>query len=301
MEVTTNKGRVRIPAYLPVTTYGKSDPLDSIIRPFLPRFTDMMMVSYPYAAGLDAEQKLPFFIDSGSFTALFDGSEIIEREDGLATIRRTTEDGVEDIAPEAVLALQEQYAEWGATLDFPIPPSIEDTDEREKRLRLTLANAKWAIGAKTKSTLRIFGVVQGWDEPSYLRCASELLSMGYRDLALGGFVPRTDQRAMLVSIVQNVRAMLPQESLLHVFGMGEATLVKAFYQSGATSVDSYSFVRAAVSGKRWDGVWRVECPSTLERAHSALANLRFASQEAGAGHAPAMTAPEKALPVVADF
>jgi tRNA-guanine family transglycosylase len=301
MQVTTSKGMVRLPGYLPVTTFGTSYPMDGVIRPFLSRFADMLMVSYHYAQQMEGvPQELPMFIDSGGFAVLLQGAQIIEREDGLGFIRRTTEDGIDEITPEKVLALQEQHADWGSTLDFPIPPSIEDADERAKRLRLTLANAQWSLQSKSKDSLRVFGSVQGWDESSYLSCAKSLLSMGFRDLALGGFVPRTSDRALLLSITRGVRALMGSDDLLHIFGMGEATMVRSLYQAGASTVDSSSFARAAASGKRWDGEWGINNPSTLERAHAAIANFRYASTHAGAGHAEVLTEVAKTSALV-DF
>src|SRR5438132_1502016 len=36
-EIVTRRGTIRFPAYIPVTTFGTKYPLDSLIRPYLPR------------------------------------------------------------------------------------------------------------------------------------------------------------------------------------------------------------------------------------------------------------------------
>jgi helicase len=300
VEITTNKGVVRLPAYLPVTTWGNEYPLDSLIRPFMPRFADMLMVSYHYAQEMDAETELPVFIDSGGFALLLEGAELVEREDGLANIRRSVEGDVDVITPEKVLELQHQKAQWGSTLDFPIPPSLDDPVERERRLHWTLMNAQWAIQHSEGTSLRLFGSVQGWDEESYVECAQRLLAMGFKDLAMGGFVPRASRREFLLQVTRRIRSLMASDAVLHAFGMGEPEMVRSLYAAGVSSVDSSSFVRAAASGKRWDGGWSVDQPSGLERAHLAIGNFNYATLEVGAGHANGICIPSKTEELV-DF
>lgn len=279
MNIETSKGQINLPAYLPVSTFGGEYPLDDLIRPFLPRFCDMIMVSFHYAKQMQIDQELPIFIDSGGFAVLLAGSEVMERPDGTGIILQTTEESVTEITPEAVLALQESKGQWGSSLDFPVPPSMTNVDEMSLRIRLTLANAQWAIQNKKCGDLRLFGSVQGWDLASYVDCAKQLLNMGYQDLALGGFVPRASNLELLTSVTRNVRSLMRDGGLLHAFGIGEPRLVSHLFAAGATSIDSSSFVRAAASGKRWDGEWGIENPSGLERAHAAIANLRYAIRE----------------------
>lgn len=284
MPMTTTTPAVRLPAYLPVTTYGSKHPLDRLIRPFLGRFAPMLMVSYHYARQIDEPLALPVFVDSGGFAAMLPDSEVIEDAQGLGHIRRTGEDSEEDVSPQAVLALQLQHAAWGATLDFPVSPALaSDELERERRMRLTLANAAWALRQPRPADFTLFGCVQGWDLPSYVACAQRLLTMGFDHLALGGFVPRLAQREMLRQIVAEVRLLLPAHGMLHVFGVGAPEFAREVFGAGATSVDSSAYVRAAASGKRWDGQpWDTAHPSALERAHAALANLRYGAQASGA-------------------
>jgi tRNA-guanine family transglycosylase len=345
--VTTVCGRaVRLPAYIPVTTYSSEHPTDRLVRPFLPRLADMQMVSFHYAKRMPAgaTAALPTFIDSGGFAALMAGAEILERADGLGVIRRRnlavgvaegvgisvfgTDQGragdsestkiqgyetpsvqrefgaqgaaeapadIEAVTPELVLELQLRRAAWGATLDLPIPPALaSDAAECERRIRLTVANARWALRELRERQradgdgMRLFGAVQGFDMQSYVSCACELVASGFEDLALGGFVPRISQPQMLLEIVRRVREVMDEAAaprqrqlrLLHCFGIGEPSLARAMFERGATSVDSSSFARAAASGKRWDGIeWDTVAPSPLERAHAALANLEFGVRE----------------------
>lgn len=271
MEVITQHGTVRMPSYLPVTTFGDAYPLDDVIRPYLPRLADCLMVSYHYAKQMKSRPNQPLFVDSGGFAVLLPGASIEERADGTAAIRVTTDDTEDYVAPEDVLAFQERVADFGAALDFPIPLAC-DPDEARRRQRLTIANAKWAL-ANRKTTLRLFGCVQGWDVESYVDCARQLLEAGYSDLAIGGLVPRLRDKDLVLAIVQEIAALKP--CLLHAFGIGEPDMARQVIAAGATSVDSSSYVRTAADGRCWDGT-RVDDPSVFERVRLALQNLDLA-------------------------
>lgn len=308
--VETARGSVRFPAYMPVTTFGGTYPVDQLIQPFLPRFADMMMVAYHWAIQMPPRHDavLPVFVDSGGFACLLPGSRIEVRADGTGCIvcvgaqaygdrpgddgavaaeddtqecERVGDDGEDAsesrITPEGVLELQEAVADFGATLDFPIPVHGIDEAERRRRVDLTLANARWAFGREARCA-RMFASVQGWDIASYEACARQMVSMGYRDLAIGGLVPRLKDRAAVKAICSAVKAVAPVGGLLHAFGVGEPDLVRLLFDLGVTSVDSSSYVRSAVSGRRWDGGDVVQDPTPLERAHCALMNLEHASR-----------------------
>jgi len=282
--IKTARGDVLLPAYMPVTTYGSKYPLDSVLQPFLPRFAQMVMVNHLYAREITKSPKLPVFIDSGGFAALFMGSEIVERADGTAKIMAATDaDGQTEVSPESALQVQNRWADFAATLDIPVPPRIEDESERARRMRLTLANAKWACSASRRDGLVMFGSVQGWDIETYAACAGELQRMGYEHFAIGGMVPRSSNLPLLIRITEAVRDRVGAAGMLHVFGIGEPNAVAALFEAGATSVDSSSYVKTAASGYRWDGLATPEQPTRLERAHMALANLEYAMNVSKAG------------------
>lgn len=265
--------------FLPVTTFGGTYPLDNLIRPFLPRFASAIMVSYHYARQAATPLPLPAFVDSGGFAALLPGARVNARDDGTGQITIPTEDGEEIVSPQDVLALQRRFAKYACPLDFPLPAHL-GADERDRRVRLTLANARWLLEQDT-GELVLFGVVQGWDQTSYIDCAAELLGMGYTHLAIGGMVPRLADGDFAEPVVSGVRALQAPDSMLHVFGIGKPDRIRSMLQAGATSTDSSSYVKAAADGVRWDGEATNDDPSPLERAHLALANLRYLNQEIG--------------------
>lgn len=259
--------------FLPVTTFGNAYPLDRLIQPFLPRLVPAVMVSYHFARNMPEGFPLPAFIDSGGFSALLPGARVLETPEGLGVIEREDQEPTELIHPDDVHALQSRLAQWGCPLDFPIPPAITDPEELARRLRLTLANAHYALTLPRPERLTLFGVVVGWDAPSYAQCAGELLAMGYRHLAIGGLVPRLSDLVLLERIVRGVRTLQSNTDALHLFGLGHPERVAQGMAWGATSTDSSSYVQNAARGISWEGEMP-EDPSPLERAQSALRNLR---------------------------
>jgi helicase len=282
--VLTRSGEVGFPAYMPVTTFGGDYPTDRLIQPFLSRWAEITMVSLHHARTLNEKTALPtkaLFIDSGGFACLLDGFDIARRDDGTGCIVKMVDGQVEEtISPEGVLAMQERLADFGATLDFPIPPGVADDRERRRRLDLTLANAKWAIG-KHRGPMVLFGSVQGHCVESYASCAAAMVRIGFQHLAIGGLVPRQRDAVLIEEIVKRIRPLLLRDGLLHVFGLGGPEQVRRLMQLGVTSVDSSSYVQAAASGKRWDGKPCFEAPTALEIAHAAAANLKYANSVLG--------------------
>lgn len=282
MALTTSKGTVRLPAYLPTSAFGPDTALDGLIRPFLSRWADMLVVNCRHASDMDPEQDLAVFIEASGVDMILSDADVIARADGLGVLRQSEDAQIIEFSPEKVLELQERCAQWGSTLGIPMPPDLTDQGERARRRQLTLANAKWAIQAKSRADFKLFGSVQGWDEGSYFGCAQELLDIGFEDLAIGGLNLRTSNHQFLSRVVTGIRSLMGAQGVLHVCGIGEPELVRMLFTQGASSVDSASFARAAACGKRWDGGWPVDSPSPLERAHFAVANLRHAVQMAHA-------------------
>jgi tRNA-guanine family transglycosylase len=239
----TRSGPLALPAFLPVTTIGSRFPLDDLVRPYLPRLSAGLMVSYHYAKQMTRRPDGILFIDSGGFASLFEGSDYIERGD--YTVIRTREG--DEIAPPDVLTLQEKHADIGATVDFLIPPDCP-REEAERRQLLTERNARWALAHRRRSDLRLFASVQAWDADSATATMNTLVSHPFDGFALGGMVPRIKRPEEIIEIVRAIRAA-DRERPLHVFGIGNAALIRTLFSEGVSSVDSSSYVRAAADGK----------------------------------------------------
>ncbi|MFY7915093.1 MAG: tRNA-guanine transglycosylase [Rubrivivax sp.] len=248
----TRRGDIRLPGFFPVTTFGNKYPLDRLIRPYLPRLCQGMLVSHHYAAHLDDNPNdhpgVPLFIDSGGFALLFEGSSVFAQA-GVFGIRTQAGDL---ITPDLVLQRQMRHAEIGATLDFPIPPSCDDKDERKKRFDATVENADWALRNNRRPDLCLYASLQCWDAASACEAARNYSRMRHHErafsgIAIGGMVPRLRDRDYVRSIVESVRA--EWEGPIHVFGVGSPSMVRGCLEWGADSTDSSSYVKYAADGR----------------------------------------------------
>jgi tRNA-guanine family transglycosylase len=273
--LSTRNGIISYPTYIPVTTFGEKYPLDKLIQPYLPRLAQAAMVSFHYARQLLVPLRIPLFVDSGGFASLFENARIRRMGPlGILSIRR--EDEVEAIHPRDVLELQEKIADVAFTLDFPIPPNSEKR-EALRRQRLTIANSLWALENKRRRDLLLFASVQAWDAISARVCAKEYRDCGFDGIAIGGLVPRARNPSLVLSIVEAVRAEVP-DLPLHVFGLGKPGMTQQLFEAGVDSVDSSSYVQLAAEGRLWSHPeYQLSDPSASERLHIALCNLATAT------------------------
>lgn len=271
----TRGGTIHFPAYIPVTTFGNKYPLDNLIRPYLPRLSQAMMVSFHYARQINESARLPLFVDSGGFASLFENSNVSAKK-GLGVLHTNIDGKKETIHPNDVLELQERIADVAFTLDFPIPPGT-DLKEAQKRQRLTIANAHWTLANRRRKDLRLYAVVQAWDAESAKSCAKEYKNAGFDGIAIGGLVPRSRNMDIVISIAEAVKNEIG-DLPLHVFGLGKPEIVEKLFELGVDSIDSSSYVKMAADGKLWGQFEQLtDSISTSQRLHLALCNLANAT------------------------
>lgn len=276
--LATRRGTIPFPAYIPVTTYGDRYPLDRLVGPYLPRLAPAVMVSYHYAQQMQEPPRVPILVDSGGFASLFENAQVI-RSGELGVIELSHDHGPETLCPEAVLEFQERVADVAFTLDFPIPTSAGPS-EGAKRMELTIANALWALANRRRKDLPLYACIQGWDVQSARECARALAGGAFDGFAVGGLVPRAQDRSLVLGIVDAVREQIGDRPL-HVFGLGKPETVAELFRSRVDSVDSSSYVKLAADGKLWSRPdLHIPDPSSTERLHLALCNLAAATGRA---------------------
>ncbi len=239
-KLKTKHGTISFPTFMPVTTFGDKYPLDKMVQPYLKRTSQCLMVSHYYAQEMKKRPNMPIFIDSGGFAGLFEGSEIVEYDD-YACIK--TKDGKE-LNPLDVLRFQIENADIGSTLDFIIPPGL---DEKEciRRQKLTIKNALYSQKYNTDSNLVLFASLQCWDEKSARLAARVYADAGFTGIAIGGMVPHAKDKDYIKNIVRVVRAEVPN-IVIHVFGIGNVDIIPELLEVGADSFDSSSYVRNVI-------------------------------------------------------
>ena len=278
LSLQTAKGEIRFPTFFPVTTFGSKFPLDEVVRPYLNRFAQAIMVSHFYAEKITL-QHLPVFIDSGGFASLFKDSRIFDLADGTYGIQ--TRDGTL-ITPASVLNFQEKHADIAASLDFIISPdaSVEDGKFLQDR---TIANAKWALANRKQKKMKLFASIHAWGRESMHRILESLIPLPFDGFALGGMVPRIRKPKAIFELVTAFRELEPQRPL-HLFGIGSPPLVKALFEYGVSSVDSSNYVQQAASKRyllpskvnmfRWMKISTLPALVRVTYANSFRANIK---------------------------
>lgn len=143
----------------------------------------------------------------------------------------------------------------GCSVDHLIFDFIDDgapaPKEAKRRQEITLENArKFAAGARALGRgFTPIGVIQGWSAASMASAASNLCSMGFKYIAVGGMVPlRIEQIERAVGAIRNA---IPSATRLHLLGFGKMEELDRMRRYKVTSFDTTSpLVRAFKDGKR---------------------------------------------------
>lgn len=216
--------------------------------------------------------------------------------------------------PERAAELYARFGfDAGASVDhIPLPEIVEikpngrmvkrvlSEAERRQRVQLTVANADRFLRAHAEKGYSFVpvGVIQGTSPESYVRCVNQYLDMGYRHLALGGLVPRTDADILDICCaarraVQNRTRGEEQNVWIHLFGILRPKLQSAFRALGVSSFDSASYLRKAwlrsdqnylsADGTRWYSTIRIPIsaspPMQEAAAAAAISPRRLAAME----------------------
>src|SRR5205814_5608092 len=97
-----------------------------------------------------------------------------------------------------------------------------------------------------QSSFQPVGVIQGLSAKDYRKQINEYVEMGYRHIALGGLVPRTDEEIRgIVTEVSSVIKDLHDRPWLHLLGVYRPKLQETFKESGVNSFDSATYFRKA--------------------------------------------------------
>lgn len=135
--------------------------------------------------------------------------------------------------------------------------------DRKQRVVVTkdLADEFIQTHRSMKSSFTPIGVIQGLDSHDYARQVGEYADMGYKFIAIGGLVPRTDdENAEIAKVVMEEVKNYRSIQHVHLFGIFRPKLQSLFQEIGITSFDSATYFRKAWlrSGQNYlgtDGKW----------------------------------------------
>lgn len=233
--------------------------LDHLLLPYAERLCDTVLISAAeYTTPGFTVSRCHLWLDSGGFAALHPDAEVVVHANQGHLIRP----GRPPLTPQSVHELARTLgAQVEFTLDFP----TRDDTSRAHHHQLSTENALWTL--KQPRERQVYAAVQpGQDLHSILQARPD-------GIGLGGLVPFARDFTRLHQEVSRLRRQLPDHLPLHVFGIGHPEALKVIRNAGATSADSSSPQRTAVSGRTWDGT-PIPNPSLPERLHLAVRNLQ---------------------------
>ena len=207
------------------------------------------------------------------------------------------------ISVDQAVALYESYGfDFGASVDHipvkKINKNGEKTflsdNERQERVKITRENAEKFIEAtkKRKAQFNPVGTIQALNPEEYAESVHHYSSLGYRHLAIGGLVPRSDSEIEAISRAVIASADdLKERPWIHLFGVFRPKLQKVFRELKIDSFDSATYFRKAwlrsdqnylSTNGRWYAALRVPMTSdgrTRQRLIAADADIAQLEQE----------------------
>jgi queuine tRNA-ribosyltransferase len=259
-EITTHRGTIRTPAFMPVGTAGTvkamypeqvralgadiilGNTYHLMLRPGAERVAAL--------GGLHtfANWSWPILTDSGGFQVM-----------SLAQLRKLDENGVTfrshiDGAPYELTP--ERSVEIQTLLDSDIIMQLDEclalpAEEKEldRAMRLSL---RWAARSKTafgvKPGRALFGIVQGGDvEHLRLESAAALTAMGFHGYAIGGLAVGEPQETML-RVLDYTAPALPHDKPRYLMGVGTPQDIVESVMRGVDMFDCVMPTRAGRHG-----------------------------------------------------
>lgn len=204
-------------------------------------------LSESYNGNFKLNYKGPIFTDSGGFTLMFDPNLNLAKY-GIMP---------EKLA-EGILKLQiDLGATLVASLDYPIPPNLDESEVR-RRMAATLENAlrsaRYLASIPEQKRPLLYVPIHGPTPDSLSQFTHDLLERFKVEgletllagLALGSMVPlrkahRTDE---ILAFTRAARSAMPINMPLHVFGV-TGLLTPFLLAEGATSFDTSGYVQNA--------------------------------------------------------
>jgi tRNA-guanine family transglycosylase len=144
-------------------------------------------------------------------------------------------------------------------LDHPITPD-DDHETRIEKARKTATNIETFLSLTADSDAALYLTLHGYNYSmmeEFLQTVTEVvpagvLQEGFDGVALGGLVPKKDDRDALIQAVSDCREVLADWGMrdrpLHVLGIGSRS-IPLLVGMGVDSFDSTTYVQNAINGK----------------------------------------------------
>ena len=152
-----------------------------------------------------------------------------------------------DEAFQRYTELKLKKGDLAAAVDHMILPGNQSPHEMQRRLNITLKNAKKHFELSQSASFTPIGVVQGQNIGKRVELANKLLSIGYDYLALGGLAGIAGQKSFVQNVIRAVLKLRNEfDFKLHVLGISSFAYLEFYKQIGVNSFDgSAMFLKAA--------------------------------------------------------
>ena len=164
---------------------------------------------------------------------------------------------VPTIGVDQAVAMYEAYGfDFGASVDhIPVPTiaregerTVLTKEQRQARVDLTTTNAEAFMAAHSARHAQFnpVGTIQGIESQQFGRSVQHYYDIGYRHIAIGGLVTRSDKEiAEITRMVSEEASRLTERPWIHLFGIYRPKLQQLFKELRIDSFDSASYFRKA--------------------------------------------------------
>ncbi|EJC6828427.1 hypothetical protein HYO14_05165 [Vibrio parahaemolyticus] len=124
--------------------------------------------------------------------------------------------------------------------------------ESERRIDITLKNAKEFYDKAKNYRFEAYGVAHGYDKSSFIRSVKELQDIGYRRITIGGMIKsKTDE---LLDLLESLNEVREPDTQFHLLGICRFENIPSYIKAGVTSADSTSPLMQGLKGGKYYSV-----------------------------------------------
>ncbi|WP_406610466.1 tRNA-guanine transglycosylase DpdA [Agarivorans sp. JK6] len=174
--------------------------------------------------------------------------------------------------------------DYGISLDHIVFPYFKDEEakdvaaekcdlheliaESERRIDITLKNAKEFYVKSQNYQFEAYGVAHGYDKNSFIRSVKELQEIGYRRITIGGMIKsKTDELLELLECLNRIRE---SDTQFHLLGICRFENIPAYINAGVTSADSTSPLMQGLKAGKYYSV----NPNSIRFSESLMIRVR---------------------------
>lgn len=265
-ELTTLRGTVATPCFMPVGTLGT---VRAMTPEELHAAGSRILLANTYhlylrpghrlvakAGGLHAFMNWPgpLLTDSGGFQ-VFSLSPLMKVDEDGVNFRSHVDGSAHRFTPELVIEVQEAL---GADIIMPLDQLVGPDAGRERVAEAMERTLRWARrcrAAQRNPRQALFGIVQGGVDPVLRRqCAGELVAMDFPGYAIGGLSVGETPAAMVAALAATV-PVLPADKPRYLMGVGSPDYLLMAVGLGVDMFDCVLPTRLARHGTvyTWSG------------------------------------------------